>query len=303
MGKTLPLVLAIIFLALALLFARASADGGDSVRQSAPSAAIGKQVTLDLTVIAPKGATVEINPTAASWRSLEIVSIGRDNAQPRASDAVHTIRVVVAGFASGIYQFQPAVTVVNGPEVTPRLLPVTNLEVVASLAPTDPLELSALPPPQAVPGAESPLLKPAIAIAVASATLLLLLFVSITARAFLRRPPKAGRFTPIPLEPAFESPIARAEALIETDPVAAYRTLAAAVRIALAERYGFPAPALTSRELQRRMIASGVDRLEARLVSGLLEECDAVQYGGYKPAPRRRLQDLGIAREIVEAGA
>jgi hypothetical protein len=300
MGKTVPLVLAAIFLALAMLFARASADGGDSVRQSASSASIGKQVALDLTVIAPKGATVEINPTAASWRSLEIVSIGRDNIQPRESDAVHTIRVVVAGFAPGVYQFQPAVTVVNGPDVVPRLLPVTNLEVVASLAPTDPLELSALPSPQSVPGAESPLLKPAIAIAIVSATLLVLLFVSIGVRAFLRRRPEASEF--VPLDPALESPIARAEVLIDTDPVAAYRTLAAAVRIALAERYGFPAPALTSRELQRRMIASGVDRLEARLVSGLLEECDAVQYGGYKPAPRRRLQDLGIAREIVEAG-
>ena len=301
MGKSLPLVLAVVFLVLAMLFARASADGGDAVHASTASTVIGKQIALDLTVITPKGATVEINPAAASWRSLEVVSIGRDAVQQRESDAVHTIRVVVAPFAAGIYQFQPAVTIVTGSDTVPRLLPVTTLEVVASLAPADPLELSPLPPPQAVTGAESPLLKPAIGVGVGSAVLLLALFAAILIRAFLRRP-RRTQGEPL-LEPVFDSPIARAEALIQTDPIAAYRALAVAVRAALAERYGLPAPALTTHELHGRMVDSGVDRLEARLVSGLLDECDAVLYGGYQPATARRMQDLGIAREIVEAGA
>ena len=94
-----------------------------------------------------------------------------------------------------------------------------------------------------------------------------------------------------------------AGALLDSDPVAAYRALAFAVRRHLAEQYGFPARALTASELERRMEAEGLDRWQARLVAGLLENCDAVVYAGYRPAPERRRHDLTMAREIVEAPA
>jgi hypothetical protein len=94
-----------------------------------------------------------------------------------------------------------------------------------------------------------------------------------------------------------------AEALLEHDPVAAYRQLAAIVRGVLGRQYSFPAKALTTRELARRMEAEGVDRWQSRLVSGLLEECDAVVYAGYRPALERREADLNMAREIVEAAS
>jgi hypothetical protein len=51
------------------------------------------------------------------------------------------------------------------------------------------------------------------------------------------------------------------------------------------------------------MEAAGVDRWQARLVRGLLENCDAVVYSGYLPALDRRHADLNIAREIVEGTA
>ena len=67
----------------------------------------------------------------------------------------------------------------------------------------------------------------------------------------------------------------------------------------LARRYGLRATALTSSELRRRLEAEG-DRWQARLVGGLLEECDSVIYAGYRPAAERRQADLTMAREIVE---
>jgi len=91
-----------------------------------------------------------------------------------------------------------------------------------------------------------------------------------------------------------------AEQLMAGDPVAAYRSIATTVRFTLGERYGIPAPALTTRELQRRMEAVGIDRWQARLAGGLLEECDAVVYAGYRPAAERRMADLTMARELVE---
>jgi hypothetical protein len=94
-----------------------------------------------------------------------------------------------------------------------------------------------------------------------------------------------------------------AAALLESDPVTAYRTLSSAVRRHLGDQYGFPAIALTARELERRMEAEGVGRWEARLVGGLLENCDAVVYAGYRPASERRRADLTMAEEIVGAGS
>jgi hypothetical protein len=91
------------------------------------------------------------------------------------------------------------------------------------------------------------------------------------------------------------------EADLLTDPVAAYRAMALLVRESLASRYGFPARALTTRELARRMEAEGVDRWQARLVGGLLEECDAVVYAGYRPALERRSADLTMAMQVLEA--
>jgi hypothetical protein len=79
--------------------------------------------------------------------------------------------------------------------------------------------------------------------------------------------------------------------------------MSATVRHALSERYELPSRALTRLDLERRLGDRAVDRIEARLVGGLLEECDAVLYAGYRPATGRRMADLAIAREIVEGAA
>jgi hypothetical protein len=93
-----------------------------------------------------------------------------------------------------------------------------------------------------------------------------------------------------------------AEQLLHSDPVSAYRLMSSVVKNELARRYGVRATALTSSELRRRLETDG-DRWEARLVGGLLEECDSVIYAGYRPAAERREHDLTMAREIVEAPA
>lgn len=83
-----------------------------------------------------------------------------------------------------------------------------------------------------------------------------------------------------------------------------YRTyhalLAACVRRYLSDRYGFPAFAMTTMELRTHMEEQGVGRWQARLVTGLLSECDAVNYAGYTPARARAEANLSMAYEIVE---
>lgn len=79
-----------------------------------------------------------------------------------------------------------------------------------------------------------------------------------------------------------------------------YGTLAQVVRRYLTERYAFPAIALTTSEMEERMARAGLDRWQARLVSGLLTECDSVHYAQYIPAQQRAEHDLSLAYEIIE---
>jgi hypothetical protein len=142
-------------------------------------------------------------------------------------------------------------------------------------------------------------LKPALALGVVVAVVAIGGITLLLVRWVARRP---KTLAPV-VEPRQPPDLAGAGAIIESDPVSAYRTLSAAVRRHLADIYGFPAGSLTARELERRMEREGVDRWQARLVGGLLENCDAVVYAGYRPAVERRHADLTMALEIVEAGA
>ncbi len=88
----------------------------------------------------------------------------------------------------------------------------------------------------------------------------------------------------------------------EGDLVAYYSTIGVTVRRYLTQRYGFPAFALTTRELEAEMLRRGLDRWQVRVASGLLEQCDAVVYSRYRPAAERADADLTAAYEIVEIG-
>jgi len=72
------------------------------------------------------------------------------------------------------------------------------------------------------------------------------------------------------------------------------------VRKYLADRFEFPAFALTSRELEEQMMQRGLDRWQIRVVGGLISQCDSVVYRRYRPAPERAEHDLTAAYEIVE---
>ena len=79
-----------------------------------------------------------------------------------------------------------------------------------------------------------------------------------------------------------------------------YGALAFTLRHYLSEQFGFPAYAMTRRELQRHTSRAGIDRWPARLTANLLEQCDAVQFAGFRPAPERVEADLTAAYEIIE---
>ena len=282
------------------LVSSAAADDRDRVSLSSASALIGQQLTLVIDVYTPRGATLEIDPGARSWNGIEVVRLASASTRVGGDSTLHHLQIVVAAFALGDVSFAPGVNVVQGKDVVPRALPSASLKVMPTLPPDDPGALTPLPAPRPIDGAESRLLRPALAASVLLGAALVAAGLAFALRALLAR-----KRTPplVPVAALGVPDLAGVESIIHTDPANAYRTLASDVRRVLSRRYGIPAAALTADEIALRMEAEGLDRWQTRLVSGLLDECDAVIYAGYRPATERRLSDLNMAREIVEAGS
>jgi hypothetical protein len=137
------------------------------------------------------------------------------------------------------------------------------------------------------------------------ALLLFLIIAAIVRRRFVRfRIARALRAVPVFTGPedvarnALDAAGAKFGA--DGDLIAYYTAIGNAVRHYLTQRYGFPAFALTTRELESEMMRLGIDRWQVRVAGGLLAQCDAVVYARYRPAAVRADADLTAAYEIVE---
>lgn len=297
MSRTLIVVLLLLLLLLAHLpSALARADDGASARS--PSALVGEPFLIDLIVEAEPGATVDVEPGAESWGPVEVLLVREHEVVAGEGGDLHRFAVEVAAFAPGTVTFSPAVVVADWEGATVRVLPAITVEVPSVLRPGEPLALWPLPAPTAIGGGVPWWLRPLLVgsggAALAGAGALLWL-------ALARRRRTAPAPAPPPPAPAVP-PLEELAAAVERDPVTGYRRIAAVVRAVLAERYRLPAPALTSAELRRRLEEATADRWLARLVAGLLEECDLVVYGGYRPPPERRQADVAMAAEILKEG-
>lgn len=281
------------------LVAAQSADE-DRVELRRASALLGEHLSATIRVTAPAGTVVEITPGTPSWAGVELVTTASPSVVTRGAESLWIFEVKVAPLLPGDIAFAPTVVIVSGAEVTTRTLPAVPLTVLPALGPDDPLELTPLLPPVAIEGAESPFLRPAIAAGAVLGVALFSVLSWVLVMRWMRRPrPVVARPAVVQELPGLQT----AEAVIDSDPVSAYRVMSSVVKTELARRYNLRATALTSNELRRRLEDRGVDRWQARLVGGLLEECDAVIYAGYRPAAERRQADLTMAREIVEESA
>lgn len=293
--KRRVVALGLIAVLLVLPGAPVRADG--DVRLSQPSTVIGEHIHASFRVSVPKGSTVEVTPGGDSWAGVELVSIDSVNQVNQPGGELWLIEATVAAFVPGDLAFAPTVSVVTGNEAQPQQLPAVPLRVIETLPAGAPLELSPLAPPVAIGGAESPWLRPGIAAGLLAGAAVAALLIWFAGRAVVRRLRRGSA----PLAaPGLPRTLEGAEQLLHSDPVGAYRLMSAVVKADLAERYGVRATALTTSELRRRL-ESGGERWEARLVAGLLEECDSVIYAGYRPAAERREADLTMAREIIGA--
>jgi hypothetical protein len=291
--KVLPLAGGVAALLFALLLA-SDARADDDVATSASSVLVGEPFTLTIRVEVAPGAGVDIEPGAPSWGDVSVLGVRRHEVTRGPEGDVHTFEVEAAAFAPGEAAFRPAVLVSGASGTEIRELPEVRLTVPSVLRPGDPLELRPLPEPAPIGGGVPLWIRPAAALGAGFAAFALSAVAWRAFSAARRRPPVPAPEAPAPL-PSIEE----LAAAVEADPAVGYRRVASAIRAALAERYRIPAASLTAGELRRRLEERG-ERWVARLVAGLLEECDAVVYGGYRPAPERRRADLAMAAELLQ---
>jgi hypothetical protein len=267
---------------------------------------VGDRISYVVTIEADAG--VDFSLVQSSLPAVvELVDLPVSTSEPIGDGRVRiTMTFLLAPFAPGEIEVPPLTLRYFGQEVAGGELqtPPTQFSV-ASVLPTEP----AIPPPrdlkpQAAIGAPEPgWVLPALAASLATlAVVALLLYLRL--RVINRR----EVFVPAPVV-AEEVPEDRARGVLDTagagfslggDYVEYYSSIGVTVRRYLSERYGFPAFALTTRELEAEMLKRGLDRWQVRVASGLLEQCDSVVYAHYRPAAERADADLTAAYEIVE---
>ena len=266
---------------------------------------VGDRITLTIVVEHDEGLALDTLEGASAFGDFEVLAAEPPRERPLSGGRTETVLVfTVAAFRTGDLEI-PAIAVPysdaagNPSTATAPAIPIS----VASVIPPgeSPTDVRDLKPQLGVPGGAPAYLRPALTAAVTAVAVGLMLLL---ARALRRR-----RCAPAPAGPP---PLPEDEARAELERIAAlrlpeggvpkehYRLLGSCVRHYLTGRYGFPAFALTTTELEEQMVGRGVDRWQARLVSGLLQECDDVRFGQYVPAAARADGDLTAAFEIVE---
>lgn len=215
-------------------------------------------------------------------------------------DIITTFVYEIAGFSLG--QIQPREFHVSwlssdGTTGTVGLLP-PPLIVQSTLTGND-AELRTLKPQVEIHGAPAQWRQPLTIAAVLGSLALM----STTTLIVLTR--RHGKLEHRPTETAEESArhslnrLSSESLVVDRDFDDYYGTISVVIRDHLQHHFGFGATAMTTDELKSLMISSGIGRWQARLVSGLLDRCDAAVYAQDYPDPASADHDLTVAYEII----
>jgi hypothetical protein len=299
------LVFAALALGLVLTPLRASAQSAVTAQASvsAEQVRLGERFNLTVVVQHPADVLVNVDPPERS-AVLHLAEIRPRSVTTGTSGSMTRFEYVLAAFELGGTQL-PALRLswLNADGVTGEdTVAIPPLTVISTSAPDD-AELRPLKPQLEVAGAPPAWQRPAIAGAAVA------LIAAIAAAAWLRL---RRRRVPVAEPVSDDIAVPEGDARRRLDALAAsaplergdydeyYGTIAVVVREYLHERFAFGAHALTTPELQQRMVSRGVERWQARLVGGLLDRCDGAVYAGRHPDPASADHDLTVAFEIIE---
>ena len=311
LGATLCTLVAAAFLI--LLAGGAGAGAQAPVEMQAvldrETATVGDRIQVTVTVTLPADAQADLTTLEAQFGDLELLLVGLPQ-DTLLADGRREVKATyeVAAYRTGVTQLPALNLAVRLPDLTTVTAATQPVPIaIESVIPTDqtPTDVRDLKPQISFP-LVSGISTRQVALIVAAVAL------AISALALLVRRLRRPRPVPLPLPGPPLSPEAVARA--ELDQIAAsgmlergeykqlHAQLAACIRRYLTGRFDFPAFAMTTTELRRGMEERGVGRWQARLVTGLLTESDAVNFAQYRPAHGRCEQNLEMAYQIVDAG-
>ena len=279
-----------------------------SITADPARATVGDQITLTITIDHDAATTVEGSGFGADVGAFEIVAVAPPRTVPRGDASRTTIAYTLAAFRTGDLTIPPQSITYHGPSGSGTLTTsATTVTIASVLSPGD----TELRPLKAQIDLGDPAPSPIVPALFIAAFAALTAFGYVLAR-------RAAAIVPLPARaaaviapaPPSAHDIARAALdaiaaadLGATDTPEYYARIAATIRTYLSARFDFPAFAMTRRELERSATTSGIDRWPARVIANLLEQCDAVEFATFRPAPERRAADLTAAYEIIDLTA
>jgi hypothetical protein len=301
------LLIAVALLSVALSVGAANAEDpvvADLVVDQPPTLTVGDHVNYRLIVEVDKGTGVALAPNALPQEValIDTPQESRRDLDNGREEVALTFRV--APFATGEITVPSLPVRYTTPDGQGAVVeaPGSVLRVTSVLPPSGeifPRDLK----PQAEIG-NAPATYPWTLIGALVAAFVLVVIAALVRRRMLNRPKRVPEFVPEVLGPEdiARGILNKAGAAFQTshDFDAYYTTLGNTMRYYLTQRHGFPAFALTTRELEAEMLAQELDRWQVRVTSGLLAQCDSVVYAQYRPALERADADLTAAFEIVE---
>lgn len=305
----------LLFLGAALLVAQntatvwsAPASAGPisvTARLTQSSLRVGDQVGLQVAVTHPHQAVVEFPDLHGKLGFLEEVRFQRLPAN-RSLDGtqVTTGEYIITGFIPGKFNVPPVTITYMDPEGVKNSATSNGdlvLDVTSVLSPTEEESLRDIKPPLAIGRDPYSYASTAALAALALSTAAL---AGIFARRATRRSSRMG-LEVLDLTP---ETLAREEldhigelGLVPQGRYAQYCGLiSTAVRRYLDSRFSLDTSASTTMEIRATALNQALDAWQARVVVGLLEECDAVRWAQYHPNPQRVERLLTMAYEIVD---
>ena len=265
---------------------------------------VGDPVGLRITVNHHHQTQIEFPALYDKLGSLEVVRIN-PLAPTRQLDGsqVSVMEYTITGFVPGTYAVPPVAISYTEPDGQQGRVETgqdLTLEIISVLTDPAAASLKDVKPPMVIPRGPLSYARTGVLVALGVSFLGLSVIAARRWTRVLRRPFFLIAGIGDPEEEARQEldRIAKRDLVTQRDYTGYYGGISTCIRGYLDNRFDLDAMASTTREVRSTMGARGLDPWQARVIAGLLEECDVAKWAHYQPGPVRADRAITIAYEI-----